>query len=93
MLDDRGTAAPQVVCALHPCAVTFEDIFVLPEQRRGGIGARFMSELRRIARREGCGRMEWMALDWNAPAHRFYRKLGAKTVDDWVLYRVSLANS
>jgi GNAT superfamily N-acetyltransferase len=67
-----------------------EDIFVLPEQRRGGIGARFFAELRKIARREGCGRMEWMVLDWNTPAHRFYRKLGAKTVDGWLLYRLLL---
>lgn len=67
-----------------------EDLFVLPEQRRGGIGARFFAELRREARREQCGRMEWMVLDWNAPAHRFYRKLGAKPLDDWITYRLPL---
>lgn len=67
-----------------------EDIFVLPEHRRGGIGARFFAELRKEARREKCGRMEWVVLDWNAPAHRFYRKLGAKPLDDWITYRLTL---
>jgi GNAT superfamily N-acetyltransferase len=67
-----------------------EDIFILPEHRRGGIGGKFFAELRKEARRERCGRMEWVVLDWNAPAHRFYRKLGAKPLEDWITYRVSL---
>jgi GNAT superfamily N-acetyltransferase len=67
-----------------------EDIFVLPEHRRGGIGARFFAELHHEARREKCGRMEWVVLDWNAPAHRFYRKLGAKPLEDWITYRLPL---
>jgi GNAT superfamily N-acetyltransferase len=67
-----------------------EDIFILPEHRRGGIGGQFFAELRKEARRERCGRMEWVVLDWNAPAHRFYRKLGAKPLEDWITYRVSL---
>ena len=65
-----------------------EDVFVLPEHRRGGIGGRFFVALRQAARREKCGRMEWVVLDWNTPAHRFYRKLGAKPLDNWVTYRI-----
>jgi len=30
MLHDGGAAAHQFVCAMHPCAMTFENIFVLP---------------------------------------------------------------
>ncbi len=67
-----------------------EDIFVLPEHRRGGIGGRFFEALLKEARREKCGRMEWVVLDWNTPAHRFYRKLGAKPLDDWNTYRLVL---
>ena len=67
-----------------------EDVFVLPEHRRGGIGGRFFEALHREARREKCGRMEWVVLDWNAPAHRFYRKLGAKPLDNWITYRMVL---
>jgi GNAT superfamily N-acetyltransferase len=67
-----------------------EDVFVLPEHRRGGIGGKFFEALRQAARREKCGRMEWVVLDWNTPAHRFYRKLGAKPLDNWVTYRIVL---
>jgi GNAT superfamily N-acetyltransferase len=67
-----------------------EDVFVLPEQRRGGIGGLFFKELHREARREKCGRMEWVVLDWNTPAHRFYLKLGAKPLENWVTYRMVL---
>ena len=70
-----------------------EDLFVLPEYRRLGLGGRFFAELRREAQRERCGRLEWAVLDWNAPAQRFYRKLGAKSLDEWVLYRIPLENS
>jgi GNAT superfamily N-acetyltransferase len=67
-----------------------EDVFVLPEHRRGGIGGQFFQALHQAARREKCGRMEWVVLDWNTPAHRFYRKLGAKPLDNWVTYRMVL---
>jgi GNAT superfamily N-acetyltransferase len=67
-----------------------EDLFVLPEHRRGGIGGKFFESLHREARRETCGRMEWVVLDWNTPAHRFYRKLGAKALDNWITYRMTL---
>lgn len=67
-----------------------EDLFVLPEHRRGGIGGKFFEALGRAARRERCNRMEWVVLDWNTPAHRFYRKLGAQPLTNWVIYRILL---
>ncbi len=67
-----------------------EDVFVLPEHRRRGLGKRFFDLLFREARREGCGRMEWAALRWNTPALRFYRKLGARPLDEWITYRLAL---
>jgi len=67
-----------------------EDLFVLPQHRRGGIGHLFFDALRAAARRAGCARMEWVVLDWNEPAHRFYRKLGARPLAGWVTYRMGL---
>jgi hypothetical protein len=40
-----------------------------------------------IAYDENCGRMEWIALEWNEPALNFYRSRGAKLLDDWRLLR------
>jgi GNAT superfamily N-acetyltransferase len=67
-----------------------EDVFVLPEHRRGGIGGKFFEALLKAARRDRCGRMEWVVLDWNRPAHNFYRKLGATPLQNWVTYRMIL---
>lgn len=66
-----------------------EDIFVLPEERGKGIGKALLVALARVATRKDCGRMEWAVLDWNAPAIKFYAKLGAKLRKEWVLTRLS----
>jgi GNAT superfamily N-acetyltransferase len=66
-----------------------EDLFVRPEERGRGAGTLLLSTLARIAAREGCGRMEWAVLDWNAPSISFYEKLGAVLRRDWILTRLS----
>jgi len=65
-----------------------EDLFVRPEMRGRGYGRALLVELARIARNRGCGRMEWAVLDWNDPAIQFYRKLGAKPMDEWTVFRL-----
>jgi GNAT superfamily N-acetyltransferase len=45
-----------------------EDLFVQPAHRRHGYGRALLRHVARIAHDRGCGRFEWMALDWNAPA-------------------------
>ena len=66
-----------------------EDLFVIPEFRRLGIGRRLLTALARIAVERGCGRFEWSVLDWNAPAIEFYKRLGARPLDDWTIFRVT----
>jgi GNAT superfamily N-acetyltransferase len=66
-----------------------EDLFVLPAERGRGAGLALLRALARLAMRRGCGRMEWTVLDWNRPAIRFYRALGARLRRDWILTRLS----
>lgn len=66
-----------------------EDLFVVPEARGRGAGKALLVDLARIARRRGCGRMEWAVLDWNTPSIRFYEGLGAKLRKDWILTRLT----
>ena len=66
-----------------------EDLFVKPEFRRLGIGRRLLADLARIAVERGCGRFEWSVLDWNTPAIDFYRRLGARPLDDWTIFRMT----
>ena len=65
-----------------------EDLFVKPELRGKGYGRALLVHLAKIARDRGCGRMEWAVLDWNEPAIQFYRKLGARPLDEWTVFRL-----
>jgi GNAT superfamily N-acetyltransferase len=65
-----------------------EDLFVLPKHRRQGCARGLMRTLAEIAVERGCGRFEWAVLDWNAPAIKFYRALGANVLTDWRIVRV-----
>lgn len=69
-----------------------EDLYVPPEERGQGAGKALLSAMARIAVRRGCGRMEWAVLDWNTPAIRFYKKIGAKLRKQWVLTRLTGAS-
>ena len=66
-----------------------EDVFVKVEYRGKGYGKALLKELARIAVERGCGRMEWVCLNWNQPSIDFYRSLGAVPMDDWTIYRVA----
>ncbi len=66
-----------------------EDLFVVPAERRGGIGSRLLTRLAEIALERKCGRMEWSVLDWNTPARDLYFKLGAKAMEEWTVFRMT----
>ena len=90
--------------AVHAYAVTFatystflarptlylEDLFVHPSARRRGIATAMLTHLRGIAAERGCGRFEWMVLDWNRDAQNLYEGLGARMHGDWRLMRIEL---
>ena len=66
-----------------------EDLFVKPEKRGKGYGRALLVELAKIANDHGCGRMEWAVLDWNEPAIKFYRALGATPMHEWTVFRLT----
>ena len=66
-----------------------EDLFVRPALRSHGIGRALLRELARIARARDCGRMEWAVLDWNEPALKFYKSLGARPLTEWIVHRLT----
>lgn len=69
--------------------IYLEDLFVLPEYRRQGIGKAILTRLAQIAVERDCGRLEWSVLDWNESAQEFYRSMGASILDDWRICRVT----
>ena len=65
-----------------------EDIFVLEAFRNRKLGYRLFKACVEEAYRRGCGRMEWMVLDWNQLALGFYERLGAQRLKEWLPYRL-----
>ena len=69
--------------------VYLEDLFVNPEARGKGYGKLLLARLASIAKERNRGRVEWAVLDWNTPSIDFYRSLGAISLDDWKIFRLT----
>lgn len=69
--------------------IYLEDLFVQPEHRGKGYGKALLQQLAKIAVERGCGRLEWVCLDWNQPSIDFYKSLGAVPMDEWTIYRIA----
>jgi ribosomal protein S18 acetylase RimI-like enzyme len=68
--------------------VFIEDIWVVPEARRGGVARALMAALARECVAKGYRRIDLNVLDWN-PARGFYEKIGFKWIKTWLPYRLS----
>lgn len=66
-----------------------EDIFVLNEYRKKGIGQKLFKFIVSLAKERDCGRIEWHVLDWNQPGIKFYKKNNAKHLSNWLYYRLT----
>ena len=66
-----------------------EDLYVKPEMRGLGVGRALLVHLAGLAKERGCGPMECSVLDWNEPAIKLYRGIGATPMDEWTVYRVT----
>jgi GNAT superfamily N-acetyltransferase len=69
--------------------IYLEDLFVQSEYRGKGIGKELLTTLARLAIERGCARLEWTVLNWNESAIAFYRSLGAVSLHEWQIYRLS----
>ena len=69
--------------------IYLEDLFVLPQYRRQGIGKALLTYLAKLAVSRDCGRLEWSVLDWNESAIAFYKSMGASILDEWRICRVN----
>ena len=60
-----------------------EDLIVKKKFRGQGIGKELYKKFIEIAQNEGVRRAEWVALEWNVKAIKFYKNSGAKVLSDW----------
>ncbi len=66
-----------------------EDLYVQPAFRGVGLGRALFARVAQIAVERSCPRLEWNVLDWNEPALKFYRALGAEPMSEWTIHRLS----
>jgi len=69
--------------------IYLEDLYVKPEMRSKGIGKALLDKLISLAKERNYGRVEWSVLDWNESAIDFYKKIGAKPLNDWTIFRLT----
>ncbi len=97
LAETEGASGPVGYALLFPTYSTFlaqpslylEDVFVLPDYRRRGIGKALLRECVRVAHEGGYGRLEWTCLDWNTNAQAMYEHMGARRMREWYLYRTT----
>jgi ribosomal protein S18 acetylase RimI-like enzyme len=58
-----------------------EDIYVKQEYRGNGVGKTMLKKIARLAAKRGYERLDFLVLDWNDQAAKFYRSLGADRDD------------
>lgn len=69
--------------------IYLEDLFVRPSARKHGVGFALLQAIARLAVERDCGRLDWSVLTWNELAISFYKRIGAKHMDDWTTFRLS----
>jgi GNAT superfamily N-acetyltransferase len=65
-----------------------EDLYVEVNSRGSGLGKALLVRLAKLAVERGCARFEWSVLDWNEPALKFYRSVGARPMSEWTGQRL-----
>jgi GNAT superfamily N-acetyltransferase len=69
--------------------IYLEDLYVRPQHRGTGLGKQLLTALAAECVDRGLTRLQWWVLDWNEPSIGFYRSIGAESMDEWTVMRVS----
>ena len=61
-----------------------DDLYVKKKYRGNGLGKKLLNQLFKEAQENNCKRVRWQVLDWNEPAIKFYKKMGATLDGEWI---------
>jgi GNAT superfamily N-acetyltransferase len=65
--------------------IHLEDLIVSQQYRGTGAGFALYKKIIEQGKIDNVRRIEWVVLDWNKSAIEFYKKSGAKVLDDWLI--------
>ena len=60
-----------------------DDLYVKKSVRGNKIGSNLLQKILDLAKTTNCKRVRWQVLDWNDPAIKLYKKMGANLDPDW----------
>ncbi|MEM6800712.1 MAG: GNAT family N-acetyltransferase [Bacteroidota bacterium] len=66
-----------------------DDLVIKEDHRRKGIGKMLLDKLVAYGKEKGVNQMRWQVLDWNEPAIKLYKKVGASIEDEWLDCKLS----
>ena len=69
-------------------SIHLEDLIVSEKIRGTGVGKALYSKVIAYAAAQKVKRLEWVVLDWNEGAIKFYEKNGARMLKDWYLVQM-----
>ena len=69
-------------------SIHLEDLIVNEKMRGTGVGKALHSKVIAYAAAQNVKRLEWVVLDWNEGAIKFYEKSGATILKDWYLVQM-----
>jgi GNAT superfamily N-acetyltransferase len=69
-------------------SIYLDDLYVREQYRGLGYGKALLQHLAQICVERGYPRLDWWVLDWN-PAVEFYKRIGAISMDDWTVNRLT----
>jgi ribosomal protein S18 acetylase RimI-like enzyme len=65
-----------------------DDLYIDPDNQGQGLGKKVLAYLAQLAVSDGCARFEWWVLKTNDSAIKFYKKLGAKSLEELIIFRM-----
>ncbi len=68
--------------------IFIEDLYIKKSHRGLGLGHKMLSFIAELALKRDCKRVEWFVSTSNSTAGKFYQKLGAKPLKNWIVYRI-----
>ena len=69
-------------------SIHLEDLIVSEKMRGNGVGKALYSKVIAYAAAQKVKRLEWVVLDWNEGAIKFYEKNGARMLKDWYIVQM-----
>ncbi|MEO0470860.1 MAG: GNAT family N-acetyltransferase [Bacteroidota bacterium] len=69
-----------------------DDLVITENWRRKGIGGLLLDRLVHFAKEHRAKQVRWQVLDWNEPAIKMYRKVGANLDEEWINCKLEQAD-